>query len=239
VSGWETLCTKQHNCGYSVDGALQEYAIAAASHVVKIPEKVSYEQAAPVLCAGVTTYKGLKESEVKPGQFITIIGAGGGLGHLAVQYGKAMGMRVIAVDVGKTAYTQSLGAEYSVDATDKDCVDKITKYTDGGSHGVLCLATSTSAFGMATNLARRKGTVVHVGLPAGTFPVPIFDVVLKRVSIRGSIVGTRTDLQEALDFAARGLIKVDVKSEPLGNINDIFTRLRDGKINGRVAIKMV
>ena len=236
VAGWETLCTKQQNCGYSVDGALQQYAIAAASHVVKIPDEVSYTQAAPVLCAGVTTYKGLKETEVKPGQFVSIIGAGGGLGHLAVQYARAMGMRVIAIDIGKTDYTQTLGAEISVDATDKMCVDKITSYTNGGCHGVLCLATSTPAFAMATNLARRRGTVVHVGLPPGTFPVPIFDVVLKRVSIRGSIVGTRTDLQEALDFAARGLVRVDVKTEPLSNINSIFSNLRAGRINGRVAI---
>ena len=226
--------------GYTVRGAMGEYCLSMASHSIKIPDAVSYAQAAPILCAGVTTYKALKETQVKPGETITILGAAGGLGHLAVQYAKAMGMRVLAIDVGDTKlqYARKLGAEYAVDARDSDVVKKIIDYSNGGTNGVLSVATQASAFELATKLPRRRGTVVFVGLPPGSFPVPIFDVVLNRITIRGSIVGTRRDMAEAFDFAARGLVTCDVKMEPLDNVNDIFDRLRKGKIEGRVVLQI-
>lgn len=237
--GWETLCTHQQNTGYGVDGCLREYTLATASHAVKLPPKLSFEQAAPILCAGVTSYKGIKEAELRPGQFVGIVGAGGGLGHLAVQYAKAMGLRPIALDVGhaKEKYCKSIGAEFYVDATSPDAVQKVMDFTDGGAHGVVCLATSAPAFKVATDICRRKGCVVCCGLPPGTFPTSIFDIVLKRVTVRGSIVGTRQDLVEALDFADRGLVKCTVQTKRLSEINDIFTRLRKGQIEGRTVIK--
>ena len=192
-----------------------------------------------ILCAGVTTYKGLKEAEVKPGEFCAIVGAGGGLGHLAVQYAKAMGMRVIALDVGKEKleYTKRLGAEFSFDATSPTVVEDVTKASGGGTHGVVCLATNKSAFSTAVNITRRKGTAVFIGLPVGKCDLPIFDVVLKRVTVRGSIVGTRKDMAEALDFGARGLVKCDVHVHKLDEINTIVTDLRQGKILGRAVIE--
>ena len=188
----------------------------------------------------MTSYKGLKESEVLPGQFITIVGAAGGLGHLAIQYANAMGMRVIAVDVGesKLAYCRSLGAEFAVDAVAPDLTEQVTAISNGGSHGVLCLATSPIAFKNAVQLSRRKGTIVCVGLPPGFFQTPIFEVVLKRLTIRGSIVGTRKDLVETLDFAARGLIKCTVELDQLENINTVFDNLRAGRIQGRVVLNI-
>mmetsp|Transcript_2081 Transcript_2081/g.2166 ORF Transcript_2081/g.2166 Transcript_2081/m.2166 type:complete len:408 (+) Transcript_2081:70-1293(+) len=238
VSGWETLCYSQHMTGYSVNGCYSEYVQAQGSHVVKIPDEVSFEQAAPLLCAGVTSYKGLKETETKPGEFCTIIGAAGGLGHLAIQYAKALGMVVGAVDVGadKLEYCRSLGADFCVDATDKDCAEQVTQITGGGSHGVLVLATSAGAFDAAVHMARRKGTLVSVGLPPGSFPTPIFEIVLKRVTLRGSIVGTRQDLVETLDFAARGLIKASVETDNLENINHIFDKLRASQVEGRIVL---
>jgi len=193
-----------------------------------------------ILCAGVTSYKGLKETEVKPGDFCVIIGAAGGLGHLAIQYAKAMGMIVGAVDVGadKLAYCTSLGADFVVDAASKNVVEQIIDITSGGTHGVLCLATSTSAFESAIGMTRRKGTVVSVGLPPGAFPTPIFQLVLNRITLRGSIVGTRLDLQESLDFAARGLIKVSVQPDNIDNINEIFDKLRGSKVEGRIVLDM-
>lgn len=240
VSGWETLCLKQQNTGYSVDGCLREYTLAQASHAIKLPDKLSFEQAAPILCAGVTSYKGIKEAELQPGQFIGVVGAAGGLGHLALQYAKAMGLRPIAIDVGaqKAAHCKAMGAEHYFDASNAHVVDEINKYTDGGVHGSLCLATSPPAFALGTHICRRKGCLVCVGLPAGTFPTPIFDIVLKRVTIRGSIVGTRKDLTEALDFAARGLVKCKIETKRLSDINDIFTRLKKNQIEGRCVIKM-
>jgi propanol-preferring alcohol dehydrogenase len=238
-SGWETLCTKQSNTGYSVDGCLREYTLSSASHTIKLPQKLSFEQAAPILCAGVTSYKGIKECELKPGDFISIVGAGGGLGHLAVQYAKAMGLRPIAMDVGhsKEKYCKSLGAEFYVDATSPSAVQEIDQITHGGSHGVLCLATSAPAFKVSTDICRRKGCVVCVGLPAGTFPTSIFDIVLKRVTIRGSIVGTRQDMAEALDFAERGLVKCTVQTKRLNEINDVFSKLKKNAVEGRIVIK--
>lgn len=191
-----------------------------------------------LLCAGVTSYKGLKETEVKPGEFVTIIGAAGGLGHLAIQYAKAMGMIVGAVDVGKEKldYCKSLGADFTVDALNPDIVREVTDITNGGSHGVLVLATNAKAFDNAVHISRRKGTVVFVGLPPGSFPAPIFEIVLKRISLRGSIVGTRKDMEEALDFAARGLIKASVQLDKLDNINNIFDKLRASQVEGRIVL---
>jgi len=240
TSGWETLCLKQQNSGYSVQGCYSEYAIGQGSHVVKIPDQVSFEQAAPLLCAGVTSYKGLKETEVKPGETCVIIGAAGGLGHLAIQYAKAMGMIVGAVDVGKEKLEacKRFGADFVVDATSKSIANEVIEQTNGGAHGVLCLATNASAFESAIGMSRRRGTVVSVGLPPGAFPTPIFQLVLNRITLRGSIVGTRLDLQESLDFAARGLIKVSVQPDNIDNINEIFDKLRGSKVEGRIVLDM-
>lgn len=240
VSGWETLCEKQNCCGYSVDGCFREYAIAKASHAHRLPDKLSFEQAAPILCAGVTSYKGLKETEARPGQFVSIVGAAGGLGHLAVQYAKAMGFRPIAVDVGaqKKKSCMDTGAEYFVDASQPNAVEEINEYTGGGSHGVLCLATNNKAFETSVNICRRKGCVVCVGLPPGGFPTPIFDVVLKRVTIRGSIVGTRQDMAEALDFAARGDVHCNIQTKHIEALNDIYGKLKKNQITGRMVLKM-
>jgi propanol-preferring alcohol dehydrogenase len=185
ISGSESLCEKQINSGYSVNGALAEYAIATASHAIPIPDNVSDDQAAPLLCAGVTAYKALKETGAKAGDFVTIMGAGGGLGHLAIQFAKAMGMRVIALDKGaeKLNYCKSLGAEFVIDVTDADAVEQVHKVSEcngvTGSQGIACFATSPAAFKMSVDVARRKGVVVAVGLPAGTFPCSVFDIVLK------------------------------------------------------------
>jgi alcohol dehydrogenase, propanol-preferring len=238
ISGWETLCMHQTNSGYGVQGTIQEYQIAKASHALKLPDDFSIENA-PILCAGVTAYKAIKETEARPGEFLTIVGAAGGLGHLGIQYAKAMGLRCIAVDVGKEKlkYCQEKGA-IPVDAKNPDVVEKILDITGGGSHGVVCFATQNSAFKTAVDIARRGGTVVPVGLPSGDFPCSIFDIVLKRVTVRGSIVGTRKDLAEAVDFANRGLVKCDTKIDKLSNINTVFDRLRKGEVLGRIVIDL-
>jgi len=194
---------------------------------------------AALLCAGVTAYKSLKETECKPGDFVTIIGAAGGLGHLALQYALAMGLLPIAVDVGadKLAYCATLGAKLLIDATSPDAADEIQKFTEGGSHGVICFAANEKAFHQAIGFSRRRGTIVCVGLPHGSFECPILDVVLKRLTIRGSIVGTRKDMQEALGFAERGQVKCNTRVEPLANANQVLDDLRNGRVEGRVVLK--
>lgn len=238
LTGWETLCSQQQNTGYSVNGAHAEYMVAPAAFAVRIPEGLDSLTAAPLLCAGVTTYKGLKETDTRPGQWVAISGVGG-LGHLAVQYARAMGLRVIAVDVAeeKLALAQFLGAEAVVNAASMDPVAEVQRLC-GGAHGVLVTAVSVSAFEQALGMLRPGGTCSLVGLPPGHFPTPIFDVVLKRLTIRGSIVGTRQDLKEALDFAAAGRIHAQVESQPLDAINQVFTRLKQGSVVGRVVLAM-
>jgi propanol-preferring alcohol dehydrogenase len=238
-TGWETLCESQHNTGYSCDGGFAEYVIAAAPFAARLPAGTDFAQIAPILCAGVTTYKGLKETEARPGEWVAITGVGG-LGHVAIQYAKAMGLNVAALDVApeKLNLARASGADVAVDARSPGAVAEVLKATGGGAHGVLVTAVSAPAFGQALNLVRRKGTVALVGLPPGEFPTPIFDVVLKRITVRGSIVGTRRDLDEAIAFAAAGKVNADIRKAPLEEINTIFANLKAGRIEGRMVLDL-
>jgi propanol-preferring alcohol dehydrogenase len=237
ITGWETLCSAQHNSGYSVNGSFAEYAIGSAAYVGRLPERPDFAALAPILCAGVTTYKGIKETEARPGEWIVISGVGG-LGHVAVQYAKAMGLHIVAIDVTeeKLALARSLGADIAVNGRTPGVVDEVLKRTGGGAHGVVVTAVSIPAFGQALQMVRRKGVVSLVGLPPGEFPTPIFDVVLKRITIRGSIVGTRKDLTEALAFAAEGKVKAHIHRAPLDSVNDVFDALKNGKVDGRMVL---
>ncbi|WP_282853110.1 alcohol dehydrogenase AdhP [Gulosibacter sediminis] len=235
-TGWETLCEQQRNGGYSVDGSFGDHMIVDTRYAARIPEGADPVEVAPVLCAGVTVLKALKRTEARPGQWVAITGIGG-LGHIAIQYAKALGLRVAAVDIAdeKLELARKHGAEITVNAKNEDPIEAIQKAT-GGVHGVVVTAVHPAAFGQAIGFARRGGTIVFVGLPAGDFPAPIFDVVLKGLTIRGSIVGTRRDLKEALEFYARGLIHPTVATRPLEEINEVFDEMRQGKIDGRVVI---
>jgi propanol-preferring alcohol dehydrogenase len=238
LTGWETLCHAQNMSGYTVNGSFAEFAIGHADYVGRIPDKVSFIDIAPILCAGVTTYKGLKQTGARPGEWVVISGVGG-LGHVAVQYAKAMGLHVAAIDIGpeKLQLARKLGAEITVDAKLEDPVAVIQKQI-GGAHGVLVTAVSIPAFKQALGILRRGGTCVLNGLPPGEFPVSIFDLVLNGQTVRGSIVGTRKDLEEALLFAAEGKVKATIEKQALGSINDIFDRLKKGKVNGRIVLDM-
>jgi propanol-preferring alcohol dehydrogenase len=236
-TGWETLCEHQHNTGYNVNGGFAEYVIASAAFAARLPDGVDFAAIAPILCAGVTTYKGLKETEAKPGQWVVISGVGG-LGHVAIQYAKAMGLKAIGLDIAedKLKLALSAGAEQAVNALDIDAVERVRDITGGGAHGILVTAVSTPAFAQALHMVRRNGTVSLVGLPPGEFPIPIFDVVLKRITVRGSIVGTRHDLDEAIAFAAEGKVRAEITKAPLADINAIFERLKAGTIDGRMVL---
>ena len=236
LTGWETLCKTQDMSGYSVNGSFAEFALGQADYLGRIPDKLSFMDAAPILCAGVTTYKGLKQTEVRPGEWVVISGVGG-LGHVAVQYAKAMGLHVAAIDIGpeKLQLARTLGAEITVNAKHEDPVTVIQKEI-GGAHGALVTAVSLPAFKQALGMLRRGGTCVLTGLPPGEFPVSIFDLVLNGQTVRGSIVGTRKDLEEALQFAAEGKVKATIEKQPLSSINYVFDRLKRGKVNGRIVL---
>ena len=239
ITGWETLCESQHDSGYSVDGTFAEYALGAAAYVARLPQQVDFAQMAPILCAGVTTYKAIKETEARPGEWIAISGIGG-LGHIAIQYARAMGLHVVALDVteAKLDLARQLGVDIAINALQPDAAEQVVKLTGGGTHGVVVTAVSPPAFAQALRLVRRKGTVSLVGLPPGDFPTPIFDVVLKRITLRGSIVGTRKDLAEAIQFAAEGKVRSHIHKAKLEDINRIFSDLKAGRVDGRVVLDL-
>jgi propanol-preferring alcohol dehydrogenase len=240
LQGWETVCPSQKPTGFASDGCFAEYTVAKANYVGILPEKLTFEQASPILCAGVTTYKGLKETEVRPGQWVAIVGASGGLGHVSMQYAKLMGMKVLALDFGqeRVDYCTKHGADAGVDVSKPNVVESVQKLTDGGPHGVLVLAPQLGAIELAGRYLRRRGTLVVISLPAGEFKIDVLDLVLGRKTIRGSIVGTRQDLQEALILAAEGGIKCDIKERKLDEINNILEDLKKGTIKGRVVLRM-
>ncbi len=185
----------------------------------------------------VTTYKGIKQTEARPGEWIAISGAGG-LGHLAIQYAKAMGLLVCAIDIddGKLAHATRLGADFVINAKTGDPAISVKKATGGGAHGGLITAPSLIAFKQGVGMTRKRGTCVLVGLPPGEFPLPLFDVVANCITIRGSFVGSRQDMAEALAFAVGGKVKADIELQPLSSINQIFERLEQGDVPSRVVL---
>ncbi|MEM6670209.1 MAG: zinc-dependent alcohol dehydrogenase [Pseudomonadota bacterium] len=238
VTGWETLCRNDPAyTGYTVNGGFAEFVDADPNYVGLLPCALDFAPAAPILCAGVTVYKGLKETDARPGDTVVISGIGG-LGHLAVQYAKAMGLHVIGVDIAadKLALARQMGADQVVNAAEVDPVAEVQ--AGGGAEAVLVTAVSTKAFDQAVGMLAPGGTMSLVGLPPGEFPLPIFDVVLNRKTVRGSIVGTRADLAEALAFAGEGKVATHYSVDRLDNINSIFDRLLAGQIDGRIVMSV-
>ena len=237
LSAWETVCAKAQYGGYTRNGGFAEYIVADPNYVAHIPAGLASTAAAPLICAGVTSYKGIKETGAKPGQWVVISGIGG-LGHLGVQYAKAMGLHVCAVDIddGKLAHATQLGADAAVNARHADAVKAVIEATGGGAHGVLITATSLPAFKQGLGMTRKVGTCVLVGIPPGEFPTPLFEVVANCITIRGSFVGTRQDMAEALMFAVEGKVKADIELQPLSAINNIFERMTHGEVPSRVVL---
>lgn len=240
LGGWETLCESQKNTGYSVNGGFAEYVLADPNYVGHLPSNIPFSDIAPVLCAGVTVYKGLKVTDTKPGDWVVISGIGG-LGHMAVQYAKAMGLNVVAVDIDddKLDLARRLGAVLTVNAKDVEPAAVVRRETGGGAQGVLVTAVSPKAFEQAIGMVARGGTVSLNGLPPGSFPLDIFGMVLNGITVRGSIVGTRLDLQESIDFAAAGKVKATIANAKLEDINYVFEKMRKAQIEGRIVLDLV
>lgn len=237
---YEPNCPKQTISGYLVDGSFQQYALANAIQAAHIPDGVDLAEVAPILCAGVTVYKAIKTSGRKAGEWLAITGAGGGLGSLAVQYAKAMGFRVLAIDTSteKEEMCKRLGAEVFVDFAKTDTlVSDIQKITNGGPHGVINVSVSEFAINQSLEYIRPVGTVVLVGLPAGAVcKSPIFSQVARAITIKGSCVGNRADTQEALEFFSRGLVKSPIVIVGLTEVESVFRLMEEGKIAGRYVL---
>ncbi|MFE2724777.1 alcohol dehydrogenase AdhP [Kitasatospora sp. NPDC059327] len=238
VSGWETLCLQQHNSGYSVDGAYAEYALAHGDYVIPVPDGIDPLDAAPLSCAGVTTYKALKVSGAAPGTRVLVSGIGG-LGHLALQYARIFGAETIAVDVtdDKLALARELGADHVLDARTQDVAAEVQRL--GGAHAAVALAVSNASFQAAYGSLRRGGTLVLVALPAkGKLELPVFDTVLNGTKVIGSIVGTRQDLAEVFRLHALGRTRVIRETRRLEEVNACFDEALAGKVSARLVFDL-
>ncbi|MCX6402113.1 MAG: alcohol dehydrogenase AdhP [Propionibacteriales bacterium] len=238
VDGWETLCEKQVNTGYSIDGSYAEYAVANAAYVALVPDAVDPLDAAVLTCAGVTTYKAVKLSGARPSQLVAVFGIGG-LGHLALQYAKISGATVVAVDISdeKLELARELGADHAVNALTEDPIAAIQAL--GGAHSAISVAVAPKAFEQAFSSLRRGGTLVFVALPADNFvSLPIFETVLRGIKILGSIVGTRKDLAEVYAIHAQGRTRVIRETRKLDEVNECFEEVEKGQVKARIVFDL-
>ncbi len=237
LTGWETLCLRQQNTGYSIDGCYAEYFLAEAAFVAKVPAGINPFDAAPLTCAGLTTYKAVKVGNVRPADLVAISGIGG-LGHLALQYAKIFGGTVAAIDVTdeKLQLAKELGADLVIDARTEDPATVLQAH--GGADVAIGLAVDDKSFAAAYAGLRRGGRLVLVALPAaGTLNLPVFDTVLNGTSVLGSIVGTRADLADVFALHALGRTKVIYEIRDLGSVNDSIDDVLHGKAKARIVLQ--
>ncbi|TMR89735.1 alcohol dehydrogenase AdhP [Nonomuraea basaltis] len=238
VSGRETLCESQQNTGYALDGGHAEYAVAHAGYVVPVPQEISPVEAAPLTCAGVTTYKAVKVSGLRPSERAAIFGIGG-LGHLAQQYAQIFGAQTVAVDVteDKLRLARELGATHTINAAASDPVEEIKAL--GGVDVAIVLAASPQVLEQAHASLRRGGRLVLVSLPKdNAMSLPIFQTVLGGITVIGSIVGTRADLAEVFQLHAEGRTKVIYETRKLDDINRSFDDVLSGAVPARLVFQM-
>lgn len=236
ITGWETLCESQLNTGYSIDGGFAEYLVADANYAVTVPAGIDPAEAAPLTCAGVTTYKAVKVGGVTPGDRVAIFGIGG-LGHLAQQYAQIFGGETIAVDVTeeKLALAKQLGAAHTVNAATTDPVTAIEAL--GGADVAVVLAASPRVLEQAHASLRRGGRLILVSLPKdNAMALPIFQTVLKGIRVIGSIVGTRADLAEVFRLHAAGRTRVFYEPRPLTDVNQAIEDVLASRVPARLVL---
>ena len=238
TTGRETLCRTVKNAGYSVDGGMAEQCIVTADYAVKVPEGLDPAQASSITCAGVTTYKAIKEAQLQPGQWTVIFGAGG-LGNRAVQYAKKVfNAHVVAVDINndKLALAKEVGADIVINGHEVEDVAALIQEKTGGAHSAVVTAVSKVAFNQAVDSVRAGGRVVAVGLPSEMMDLSIVKTVLDGIQVIGSLVGTRKDLEEAFQFGAEGLVVPVVQKRPVSDAVDVFDEMEAGTIQGRMVL---
>ncbi len=240
--GNENLCVRQRITGVMVDGGYAEFAKAPASHVVRIPEALSSEQAAPLLCAGVTVHRALKRAKIqqgtiRAGQRLAVFGVGG-LGHIAVQIGRAAGAEVIAIDISdeKLELAKSLGAARTLNAATNNVIKEMRGV--GGVHVAIVTSAAKSAYDVAFYCLRPTGTLLAVGLPAKDISFPPILMAAGEIQIKASAVGTREDLREVLEMGAAGKVHCQVTTRPLAEVQEVLGQLSRGEVAGRVVLRM-
>jgi propanol-preferring alcohol dehydrogenase len=233
--GNENLCARQKITGVTVDGGYAEFVTAPASHTLKIPDSLSLVEAAPLFCAGVTVYRALKQAKISPGQRLAIFGIGG-LGHIAVQIGRALGAEIAAVDISeeKLALARSLGAPHVFNAASTDVTKEFRRL--GGVHAALVASAAKAAYDMAFSCLRPSGCLLIVGLPAQDICFPPILMAAREVRMQASAVGTRQDLSEILAMAAQGEVRCQTATRPLAQADQVLDQLRSGHVSGRIVL---
>jgi alcohol dehydrogenase, propanol-preferring len=235
--GNENLCVRQQITGVTVDGGYAEFVKAPATHVARIPDNLASEQAAPLLCAGVTVYRALKKAHITKGQRLAVFGVGG-LGHLAIQIGRELGAEITAIDISeeKLALAKTLGASTTLNAASDKVVQQLR--SQGGVHVALVTSAARASYDMAFYCVRPTGILLAVGLPAQDICFPPILMAAGEIRIQASAVGTRQDLQEILAMGAAGKVRCEVATQPLSRVNEVLEQLRWGKVSGRLVLSI-
>lgn len=233
--GNENLCGKQQITGVTVDGGYAEYVKAPASHVVKIPDRLSPIEAAPLFCAGVTVFRALRQVSLCPGKRLAVFGVGG-LGHLAVQIGRSQGAEVTAIDVAdeKLTLAKALGAATTLNAQAVDVAKAVRG--SGGADVAIVTCAAKSAYEAAFYSVRPTGTLLVVGLPPENICFPAVLMAAGEIRIRATAVGTRQDLRDVMAMAAAGQLRCETAERPLADVNAVLNDLRYGRISGRAVL---
>ncbi|KGO41499.1 Alcohol dehydrogenase superfamily, zinc-type [Penicillium expansum] len=237
-----TVCPYQKNAGANVPGTFQQYIVSPALHVTRIPEQLSPDSAAPLLCAGIAMYSSIMKTKTRPGDYLAILGAGGGLGHMGIQIAAKKGLKVIAIDSGdkKKQLCLSLGATEFLDYREVDIVQAVKAKTTFGVHAVICTANGERAYEQSMQMLRPFGTLVCVGIPNKPFKLPAtpFDMIVKGLTIVGNSAGTADEMDEMLAMAVAGDVKAHIDVFELDDINDVLDRLERSEIDGRVVLRI-
>ena len=220
-SGRERFCPKQTNFGYTLQGALSDSMIGPANALVRVPEKLPAEIAAPLCCAGWTAHRALRETGLETGQSVALFGYGG-LGHLALQMARHQGLRVSVSDPAESKRRQAREDGAELDAR--------------GVDAAIVFTAAPAAVPQAFRSLKRGGTLVLVGLNVSNYELPLVDTVLKGITIRGSYLGSREDLAKVFTLAAEGILKPQIHTHALQETPDLLDRLRNGDLPGRAVV---
>ncbi|KIX06722.1 uncharacterized protein Z518_04698 [Rhinocladiella mackenziei CBS 650.93] len=246
MEGFDNKCKKRKVAGFKTPGTFQQYIISDPRYVTPIPKEIPPAEAAPLLCGGVTVWSALLEASCKHGDWVGISGAGGGLGHLAVQYAKAFGLRVVSIDHGsKKDFCLEIGSHHFIDYTQYDSVslaEKVKQITDGGCYAVLVCNASSKAYDQSLDLLRYAGTLVCVGIPeVDPHPMPNsapWKIIVNQWKIKGAVTGNRVMAVDCLKPAALGQVVPALRIEPMNRLTEAFEDLHSGKIHGRVVLDL-
>ncbi|KAL5512792.1 hypothetical protein ACEPAG_3058 [Sanghuangporus baumii] len=240
LDGDDSYCTQFQSSGAMVDGTFCEFTVASVDFVVPIPDALTDAEAAPIMCAGLTVYNALQQCDARVGNWVVIPGAGGGLGHLAIQYAATMGLRVLAIDSGedKRKLVLELGAEKWIDYKEsKDLVSDIITATEGGAHAAVITTGSIAVYNQAVGYLRNRSTLVVVGLPKdGVISIPLIILAAKGITVRGILIGNRQSAKEAVQLAAIGKVKCRYTLRGLSELEQIYEEMEENKVVGRIVL---